>query len=152
MERKIFSEINSLMEINYVALMTLRSEAFLLSPKKKSFLSRARSLGGGKFSRKKKADTIISSENIREMVYEKKKKTTKTGSKKCDLGSCRHRQTDIHKKNAACPFFSRRFLPAVLKLNSALAVINSRRIHGNVFFSSSGGTQKASVPRNSQRI
>lgn len=39
-------------------------------------------------------------------------------------------------------------LPAVLKLNSTLAVINSRPIHGNVFF----GNAEASVPRNSQRI
>lgn len=55
MEWEIFSEISSLMEINYVALMT---ETFLILPEKGAFL---RAHWGATFppAEKKLADTIM---------------------------------------------------------------------------------------------
>lgn len=68
----------------------------------------------------------------------------------CDLGNRRH-PTTITTMLLLALFktqHTKNLLPAVLKLNSTLAVINSLPIHGNVFF----GNAEASVPRNSQRI
>lgn len=76
--------------------------------------------------------------------------TSRLAKRISDLGNRRH-PTTITTMLLLALFktqHTKNLLPAVLKLNSTLAVINSLPIHGNVFF----GNAEASVPWNSQRI